>query len=43
MLTALTCSGKSTQVPSFILEHDMRKGRNVKIFCTEVSRPTLAC
>lgn len=31
------CSGKSTQVPSFILEHDMRKGRNVKIFCTEVS------
>lgn len=29
-------SGKSTQVPSFILEHDMRRGRPVKIYCTEV-------
>lgn len=31
-------SGKSTQVPSFILEHDMRMGRDVKIFCTEPRR-----
>lgn len=35
-LTLLPRSGKSTQVPSFILEHDLRKGRPVKVFCTEV-------
>lgn len=37
-LTFCAHSGKSTQVPSFILEHDMRIGRNVKIFCTEPRR-----
>lgn len=31
-------SGKSTQVPSFILEHEMRLGRDVKIYCTEPRR-----
>jgi ATP-dependent RNA helicase DHX29 len=29
-------SGKSTQVPSFILEHELSKGKPCKIYCTEV-------
>ena len=29
-------SGKSTQVPSFILEHGMAQGKPIKIYCTEV-------
>lgn len=31
-------SGKSTQVPSFILEHELAQGRNVKVYCTEPRR-----
>lgn len=31
-------SGKSTQVPSFLLEHELSSGRSCKIFCTEPRR-----
>lgn len=39
-------SGKSTQVPAFILEHQLSQGKPCKIYCTEVSilsvhKPTL--
>lgn len=33
-----THSGKSTQVPSFILEHELLKGKPCKIYCTEPRR-----
>jgi ATP-dependent RNA helicase DHX29 len=32
------CSGKSTQVPSFILEYVLSKGKPCKIYCTEPRR-----
>jgi hypothetical protein len=32
----LSRSGKSTQVPAFILEHELSQGRPVKVLCTEV-------
>jgi ATP-dependent RNA helicase DHX29 len=39
-ITALTVSqsGKSTQVPSFILEHQLSRGKPCKIYCTEPRR-----
>ncbi|KAL8817458.1 MAG: hypothetical protein Q9223_003713 [Gallowayella weberi] len=33
-----TGCGKSTQVPSFILEHELSSGRGCKIYCTEPRR-----
>ncbi|KAL5118493.1 hypothetical protein ACEQ8H_003669 [Pleosporales sp. CAS-2024a] len=33
-----TGCGKSTQIPSFILEHELSQGRACKIFCTEPRR-----
>ena len=33
-----TGCGKSTQVPSFILEHQLSKGQHCKIYCTEPRR-----
>jgi len=32
------CSGKSTQVPAFLLEHELLKGKACKIYCTEPRR-----
>lgn len=34
----ISISGKSTQVPSFLLEHQLRLGRPCKIYCTEPRR-----
>jgi len=33
-----TGSGKSTQLPAFILEHELSQGRQCKIYCTEPRR-----
>ena len=33
-----TGSGKSTQVPQFILEHELSQGRQCRIYCTEPRR-----
>lgn len=33
-----TGCGKSTQVPAFILEHELSKGRDCKVYCTEPRR-----
>ncbi len=33
-----TGCGKSTQVPAFILEHELSQGKNCKIYCTEPRR-----
>ena len=33
-----TGCGKSTQVPSFILEHELLNGRSCKVYCTEPRR-----
>ena len=33
-----TGCGKSTQMPSFLLEHEMSRGRRCKIYCTEPRR-----
>ncbi|KAL6872337.1 P-loop containing nucleoside triphosphate hydrolase protein [Trichoderma longibrachiatum] len=33
-----TGCGKSTQVPAFLLEHELSQGRQCKIFCTEPRR-----
>lgn len=32
------CSGKSTQVPSFLLENELSQGKPCKIYCTEPRR-----
>lgn len=34
----LCYSGKSTQVPAFILEHELSQGKHCKIYCTEPRR-----
>jgi ATP-dependent RNA helicase DHX29 len=33
-----TGCGKSTQIPSFILEHELSQGKSCKVFCTEPRR-----
>lgn len=33
-----TGCGKSTQMPSFILEHELKKGKPCKVYCTEPRR-----
>ena len=33
-----TGSGKSTQLPAFILEHELSQGRHCKVYCTEPRR-----
>ncbi|KAG0148747.1 hypothetical protein CROQUDRAFT_669777 [Cronartium quercuum f. sp. fusiforme G11] len=38
VLCGETGCGKSTQLPAFILEHELSNGRAVKIFCTEPRR-----
>jgi ATP-dependent RNA helicase DHX29 len=38
MLLTLHTSGKSTQLPAFILEDQLSKGKHCKIFCTEPRR-----
>ncbi|KAH9810275.1 P-loop containing nucleoside triphosphate hydrolase protein, partial [Melampsora americana] len=38
VLCGETGCGKSTQLPAFILEHELSRGRAVKIFCTEPRR-----
>lgn len=34
----ISCSGKSTQVPSFLLEHQLSRGLPCKVYCTEPRR-----
>ena len=40
--TVIVCGetgcGKSTQVPAFILEHELARGRSCKVYCTEPRR-----
>ena len=36
--TLTLCSGKSTQVPSFLLEHELSQGKPCKVYCTEPRR-----
>lgn len=38
LMVRLICSGKSTQVPSFILEEELSKGMPCKIYVTEPRR-----
>ncbi|KAI7942024.1 hypothetical protein MJO28_012051 [Puccinia striiformis f. sp. tritici] len=38
LLCGETGCGKSTQLPAFILEHELANGRPVKIFCTQPRR-----
>lgn len=38
IVTDVHCSGKSTQVPAFILEDHLSRGQPCKIYCTEPRR-----
>ncbi|GAO15144.1 hypothetical protein UVI_02029580 [Ustilaginoidea virens] len=38
LMLLVPCSGKSTQVPAYLLEHELSQGKHCKIYCTEPRR-----